>query len=65
MAGALAKACNPLGLVATRSGTAGLDENDSTLPVPSSGSNDCANTGVVMTVSIANAVKSFFTFRLL
>jgi hypothetical protein len=47
------------------SGTVELDENDSTLPVPFSGSNDWANTGVVITVNIANAVRSFFMFRLL
>src|SRR5262245_60346770 len=63
----MAKECSPLWRTAitTFLGTIDLCENDSTLPVPLSGSNDCANAGVAKAVSTARMVRNFFMSLLL
>jgi hypothetical protein len=40
----------------------GAGKNGSTLPVPKSGSKDCAKLGVAIAVRMAIVVKSFFMF---
>jgi hypothetical protein len=65
--GTIAKECNPLRRTAILWfwGAAVVCPNDSTLPVPFSGSNDCANAGATKVVSTAKVVRNFFMSLLL
>src|SRR5262245_38219655 len=63
----MAKECSPLWRTAATTflGTVDLCKSDRTLPVPLSGSNDCAIVGVAKVVSTAMVVRSFFMSLLL